>query len=275
MIGGWAAFAGWLLSEAFLFRRSFPDGFWGFLVVLLAAALVGGCVAGGLTLLGGVASGSLKGQLHRFVPGFLCGLVGGAIGSTLGNAIFLVLPHWSFRLLGWCLMGLAIGASEGIYDKSPRKLRNGLVGGSLGGIMGGILFTLLGGASMAERATGFVILGMCIGLFIGLAQVILKEAWLTVETGFRPGRQLMLGMAETIMGTSEKAALPFIAFGAKGVEPVHARILRQDDGSFVLQDNHSRTGTFVNGQPVRGEIVLAQQRCNPTGHQCRALPRGT
>ena len=58
MIGGWAAFVGWLLSEMLLFRRSFPEGFWGFLVVMLAAALVGGCVAGGLTLLGGVASGS-------------------------------------------------------------------------------------------------------------------------------------------------------------------------------------------------------------------------
>ena len=88
-----------------------------------------------------------------------------------------------------------------------------------------------GGSSMADRATGFVILGTCIGCFIGLAQVILKEAWLTVEAGVRPGRQLVLSSPEMLMGTSEKAALPFIAFGAKGVEPVHARIMRRDDGS--------------------------------------------
>ncbi len=97
---------------------------------------------------------------------------------------------------------------------------------------------------------------MCIGCFIGLAQVILKEAWLTVEAGFRPGRQLVLNMPELLMGTSEKAALPFIAFGTKGVEPVHLRILRQADGSYLLEDNHSRTGTFVNGQAVQRAVIL-------------------
>ena len=35
----------------------------------------------------------------------------------------------------------------------------------------------------SPTSTGFVALGMCIGLLIGLAQVILKEAWLKVETG--------------------------------------------------------------------------------------------
>ena len=154
------------------------------------------------------------------------------------------------------MVGLAIGAVEGIYDRSAKKLRNGLIGGGVGGFLGGILFNLLGATSMAERAAGFVILGVCIGCFVGLAQVILKEAWLTVESGFRPGRQLVLSLPEVIMGTSEKASLPFIAFGAKGVEPIHVRIKRRQDGSYLLEDNHSRTGTFVNGKHVQGEIVL-------------------
>ncbi len=259
MIGGWAAFVGWLISETLLIRRSVPEGWWGFLVILLTGALVGGCIAGGLTLLGGVASGSFKGQLHRFLPGFLGGLIGGAVGSMLGNSIYLVINHWFVLLLGWTVMGLAIGAVEGIYDRSSKKLRNGLIGGGVGGLLGGILFSLLGASSMSDRATGFVILGMCIGCFIGLAQVMLKEAWLTVEAGFRPGRQLVLSMPEIIMGTSEKAALPFIAFGAKGVEPVHLRILRRDDGSYLIEDNKSRTGTFVNGQQVQGALVLRNE----------------
>jgi hypothetical protein len=259
MIGGWAAFAGWLVSELFLFQRTFHEGLWGFIVILLAAALIGGCIAGGLTLLGGVANGSFRGQWHRFLPGFLGGMAGGAVGSLLGNSIFLVVSHWVFLVFGWTLMGLAIGAVEGIYDKSPKKLRNGLIGGGLGGLLGGVMFNLLGATSMAERATAFVILGMCIGCFVGLAQVILKEAWLTVEAGFRPGRQLLLSTPEIVMGTSERAALPFIAFGAKGVEPVHARILRRDDGTYVLEDNRSRTGTFVNGRPVQGAVLLRNE----------------
>jgi hypothetical protein len=257
MIGGWAAFFGWMISEILLIQRSVHDGFWGFLVIVLTGALVGGCIAGGLTLLGGVASGSFSGQWLRFLPGFAGGAIGGALGSMLGNAIYSVLENPVVQLFGWTLMGLAIGAVEGIYDKSSKKLRNGLIGGGVGGILGGIIFILLGaGRTMGDRATGFVILGMCIGCFIGLAQVILKEAWLTVENGFRPGRQLVLSMPEIIMGTSEKAALPFIAFGAKGVEPIHLRIMRRDDGSYVLQDNNSRTGTFVNGRQVHGAVLL-------------------
>src|SRR5439155_25596280 len=100
------------------------------------------------------------------------------------------------------------------------------------------------GSPMSSRAFAFVLLGLFIGLFIGLAQVILKEAWLTVEGGFRPGRQMILGGDLITMGTSEKSSLIFIAFGAKGVEPTHLKITKQPDGRFLLEDNQSRTGTF-------------------------------
>jgi hypothetical protein len=109
---------------------------------------------------------------------------------------------------------------------------------------------------MASRATAFVILGLCIGLFIAVVQVVLKQAWLTVVDGFRPGRQVILTEPETEMGTSEKVALPFIAFGAKGVEPRHVRILRQPDGSYVVLDNNTRGGTRVNGHPLTAPVRL-------------------
>jgi hypothetical protein len=259
MIGGWAAFVGWLLSEIFLLQRSRDAGI---LVIGITTAMIGAFIAGGLTLLGGVASGTLRGQWQRFIPGLVGGFLAGALGGLVGNLMYLVFSNVIVRILGWTVMGLSIGAVEGLYDRSPKKIRNGLIGGAMGGFLGGLLFEpvagLVGGV-MSSRAAAFVILGMCIGCFVGLAQVILKEAWLTVESGFRPGRQLVLSMPEIIMGTSEKAALPFIAFGAKGVEPVHLRITRRNDGSFLLQDNHSRTGTFVNGRQVQGEVVLRNE----------------
>jgi hypothetical protein len=73
--------------------------------------------------------------------------------------------------------------------------------------------------------------------------------------GFRTGRHVILTLPETILGTSEKAQLPFIAYGAKGVEPIHLRILRRPEGGFLLQDNNSRTGTQLNGKRI-GEPVL-------------------
>ena len=39
--------------------------------------------------------------------------------------------------------------------------------------------------------------------FIPLAQVVLKEAWIKVEAGFRPGREIMLSKDETLIGKAE------------------------------------------------------------------------
>jgi hypothetical protein len=212
-----------------------------------------------LNMLAGAANGQWKQQLPRALLGAGGGFVGGALGGLFGALIYQLYPASITRALGWTVMGLAIGAVEGIYDRSTKKIRNGVIGGSVGGFLGGLLFDPVHawiGSDMSSRATAFVILGVFIGLFIGLAQVILKEAWLTVLSGFRPGRQLILTGSETWLGTSEKAQLPFIAFGAKGVEPIHLRILRRDDGAFIMQDNNSRTGTQVNGVRVQTPVLL-------------------
>jgi hypothetical protein len=111
-------------------------------------------------------------------------------------------------------------------------------------------------SDMSSRAVSFVLLGLCIGLAIGLAQVILKEAWLTVEAGFRSGRQMILGKDLVTMGTSEKASLIFIAYGAKGVEPIHLKISKQPDGHYLLEDNQSRTGTLLNGRTIPGPMPI-------------------
>jgi hypothetical protein len=256
VIGGWAAFAGWLISELVLLRRAHE---FGLVPLFLTAAVVGALVAGALNILAGAANGQWKQQLPRALLGAGGGFVGGALGGLFGALIYQLYAAAFTRALGWTVMGLAIGCVEGIYDRSAKKIRNGLIGGSIGGFAGGLLFDPVHawiGSDMSSRATAFVILGMFIGLFIGLAQVILKDAWLTVLAGFRPGRQLILTSPETWLGTSEKAQLPFIAFGAKGVEPIHLRILRRQDGGFVLQDNNSRTGTLVNGVRLQAPVLL-------------------
>src|SRR5262249_62051588 len=83
---------------------------------------------------------------------------------------------------------------------ATRKLVKCTLGGTAGGLVGGLLTLFLKNAwtrafgdkdadwLWSPTAWGFVALGMCIGLLVGLAQVILKEAWIKVEAGFRPGR---------------------------------------------------------------------------------------
>jgi hypothetical protein len=266
-IGGWAAFVGWLLAEL-LFVRGNPEP--NFLLVILTTTLVGAAIAGGLSIVGSLANAQWQQMLLRVGPALLGGLIAGAVGGLIGGGFYMLLQYIDAnsmalriigRIPGWIIMGMAIGAVEGVYDRSPRKLRNGLIGGAVGGFVGGLLFdpmvALMHSASgMASRATAFVILGMCIGFLIAVVQVVLKQAWLTVTDGFRPGRQLILTEGETLMGTAERCALPFIAYGAKGVEPRHVRIVRYPDGSYVVMDNNTRTGTRVNGHPLTGPALL-------------------
>jgi hypothetical protein len=226
-------------------------------------------IGGGICVASGLTNPQISVLLKRLLLGFAGGLLGGLLGSLVGSCVFYgfsFIPSgfvaFLARVIGWTLIGtgigVGIGVSEGIVDRSFNKLRNGLIGGVLGGFLGGLFFGLvsLSGGSMTSRAVSFVLLGLCIGLFIGLAQVILKEAWITVEAGFRPGRQIILGQDPITMGTSEKSSLIFIAFGAKGVEPTHLKITKQGDGRFLLEDNQSRTGTLLNGRPIGAATAL-------------------
>ena len=219
IIGGWSAFLGWMVSE-FLTRRPRRGGRTG---VIVMCALVGGAIGEGLNLVAGMANGQWKQQIKRVVPGLIAGGVGGAVGGFLGDILFS-----SFRLpraFGWMIMGAGIGVVEGLYERSPAKLRNGLIGGAIGGLVGGFLFDpilalIASSSGMSSRATAFVILGMCIGILIGLVKVVFKAAWLTVLDGYRPGRQLILSESQTILGSAEYATLPFMARSDTDVEQV-------------------------------------------------------
>jgi hypothetical protein len=261
IIGGWSAFAGWGVAELMIGRFVGTS----FFLAVLMAALVAAAIGAGLSQVPVVVNQQWTSQLRRLLPGLIGGLVGGLLGGLMGNLIYLLfgdrVPFLGLvgRVFGWILLGVCLGVADGVYERSPRKIRNGLIGGALGGLLGGLFFNpvnALIGSPVSSRAFAFVLLGFFIGLSIGLVQVVLKEAWLTVEEGFRPGRQLILGQDATTLGTSEKSGLIFIAYGAKGVEPVHVRIAPQEGGGYLLEDNGSRTGTLLNGEKLAEPTLL-------------------
>src|SRR5437764_493092 len=120
------------------------------------------------------------------------------------------------------LTGVLIGAAPCVFDYLgaimrqeerrgiQRKLRNGLIGGAVGGFLGGVVLVIMNSlwagmfkAGEAEAVSlwspsvmGFVALGACIGLAVSLVQIMLREATLRVEAGFRPGRQMLLSKPE-------------------------------------------------------------------------------
>ena len=219
----------------------------------------------------------------RVVVAVLIGAVGGFLGGAVGQALYNLLPLAAFLVLGWTFLGVLIGLSLGAFDllacllrgQGPRgalrKILNGVLGGLVGGALGGTLSVLLRGAwgglftgrdadlLWAPSASGFVALGACIGLLIGLAQVILKEAWLKVEAGFRPGREVILTKPEVVIGRAESCDVGL--FGDPEVDKVHAHIVRQD-GRYLLTDAGTRACTYLNDErlaeprPLRSGDVI-------------------
>jgi hypothetical protein len=218
----------------------------------------------------------------RVAVAVVIGLIGGMVGGMIGQ----VLVNWTswtpFIVFGWTLTGLLIGASLGVFEMTMallsnqelggamRKILKGVVGGTLGGLLGGTLYLLLGGVyasffdelavAFGDRfrglpsdqfwfpsATGFAVLGACIGLLIGVAQVILKEAWIKIEKGRRSGREIMITKSDTSIGRAEICDIGL--FGDNGIERVHARIQQQRQG-YVVKDMGTPGGTFVNGQRI-------------------------
>jgi hypothetical protein len=275
LCGGGAAFVGWLFGRVATGRD--PVGEAG-----VKGLFLGMFVAAALSLLDAVMSPATPSKREArlgILVAVLVGGFGGLMAAMFGQGLYGSLNHWIFLLLGWTLTGLLIGASIGAYSLLQRvlrdedirpawnKLRKGLIGGSAGGTLGGCVFLILraffnavfsdkeGVSLWSPSATGFVALGACIGLAIGLAQVILKEAWLKVESGFRAGREIILSKDEITIGRAEGCDIGL--YGDPAVERIHARIVREG-GHFLLSDTGTSSGTNLNGERVTGPMPLKQ-----------------
>jgi hypothetical protein len=220
--------------------------------------------------------GTLGGLFGGLVPPVISDLLRSAMGEAPPVALVRLLG-WVTDLFTWTITGTLIGASVGTFDllanvargrdigAAVRKTLKGLTGGAIGGAVGGLLSLLLHGlwgllfqgkpaeSLWSPSSFGFIILGLCIGLLIGLAQIILKEAWVRVEQGFRRGRQMILQKGEITIGRAEGCDIGL--FGDPLVDKLHARILRQGN-QYVVVDAGSMAGTFVNDQRVAGPTPL-------------------
>lgn len=271
VVCGWAAFLAWMILERpvrYIGSLGGSGGlssiFWDIVAATITAAIVGAALGTGLNLVSGMSNAQWRQQLGRIIPGLIGGGIGGAVGGLLGAGFFAALESiegasWLAWPLGWMTMGLGIGGAQGICERSASKIRNGLIGGALGGLMGGTLFGMIAGpeSGMSSRATAFVVVGLSIGALIGLTHVVLKEAWLTVVDGFRPGRQFILSATSTSLGRGDHLPLPLLGYSGKDLESEHSEVVRQPDGNYLIRDKGSRIGTRLNGQLIADEAQLA------------------
>jgi hypothetical protein len=270
LVGAWAALLGWSLGR-FLGQglKDEPLADAG-----LRGMLLGFFVSFGLGLVDALWNIPFR-RLHLIVlrvgVAVVVGSIGGMMGGMIGQFLFSYKALSMFLIIGWTLTGFLIGASVGAYDVLSRliqqedplgavkKIVNGVVGGTIGGLLGGFLSVALHGVwtsffqdKPADRiwspsATGFVALGMCIGLLIGLAQVMLREAWVKVQNGRRQGLELLITKPDITIGRAESCDIGL--FGYQGVEKNHARIVRKGN-HFFLEDLDSPDGTYLNGDLI-------------------------
>jgi hypothetical protein len=281
--GGCAAYLGWALGRLITAAVTvgdfiFEKDVWEMGLEGLALGLL---LSFGLAVMDSAWNLSLAripAAILRVIFACVVGTVGGLIGGLIGQWLF---DKWNVTFLmvfGWTFTGFLIGISLGVFDNvaafalqknvrgAVRKLINVIIGGTIGGAVGGILSVLLGtglyrlikapiepGSLWSPSAIGFVVLGMCIGLMIAVAQVILREAWIKIEVGKRQGKQLILQKQETTIGRAESCELGL--FGDSGIERQHARLVQEGNG-YLLVDLGTPGGTFINGERVDGPTRL-------------------
>ena len=265
LIGGLCSYLGW--------AAGLPITSEGYLRAAYKGMFAGTLIGAGLSLLDSIWNGRSLSFIfcHTLVAAILAG-VGGIIGGIIGEFLFNI--HSSLIIAGWLFTGLLIGVAISTFEIlismnnnqakifAISKALKCMAGGAMGGLLGGgIFYSVLllwvswfgPGIFLTPAAIGFSVLGICIGLFIGLAQVLIKEAWVRVENGRWQGKELILAKSVSVIGRKEGCEIAL--FGDRNLAPEHACIRRRDNG-FYLADLDSPDGTYLNKKRVREETQL-------------------
>jgi hypothetical protein len=182
----------------------------------------------------------------------------GETGLSGGTLILTMLA----RGLGWSLLGMAIGMSEGFAARSLGKFSYGMLGGAIGGFVGGALFQLFyaeavqrGSTDYFWNAMGLVILGACIGSLSALVQAAFQPASVRVLRGWQEGREYPLEKPASLLGRAEHADIAL--FRDMKVEKQHAVIRRVNEQYLLVNNGAPAEQTLVNERPVAASIALA------------------
>jgi hypothetical protein len=261
-LGALAGIALWPVAEEILFLQKGFSSYLAFLAVL-------GAVVGALM---GTAFGAAEGITSRVrerIPagmafGAFIGLAGGAAGLLAGQAalwliggLFLqgyqnfqwvVLPV--SRAVGWAVLGIFVGAAEGVRALSAKKIGVGVLGGLVGGLAGGFVIEylrlLLPGLALF-RLAGLVILGAAIAAFYGIIEQGMSFGVLRVLTGELRGKEFLLNQRRLRIGRSRRNEIALRSY--EGLADVQAQVVIRK-GEPVLQNLEPALAVQVNERRI-------------------------
>lgn len=227
-------------------------------------------------------AGSTARMRRSALIGLGAGIIGGGLGLVIGQWVYQIVGEVAIgmgtrgalssvgllllvvaRAAGWCALGAAFGALQGLINTSRQRSINGLVGGAIGGFIGGAVFQLLAltvqattnaaGQSplffingAALRFLGLTITGSAIGLFVGLAERVTRNAWVRVRAGRNEGTEFLLEKPQSTIGRDELSDIPL--FGDMNVQRKHA-VITGARGAYAVQA--LAPGVVVDGQNIQ------------------------
>ena len=250
--GGLGGFAAWGAAEPFMGIHSL----YGRDIIL--GALVGAFIAAFLASIEALSVSQTRLALRGIRSGGLIGAIGGAAGLIVAELAFDVMPGFFGRILGWAVLGIAVGLGVGWATGSNARRRNGALGGIVGGALGGLFYQSLTVTfpQAFGRAIAIIVLGALIGFFIGLVSELLKRGWLMVvrsqSRNAREGREYPLAKQVTIIGRAEECDVGL--FGDQSVLGHHA-IIRLEGKNYSIAPT-SGGAVMVNQQLVAGKQTL-------------------
>ena len=219
----------------------------------------------------GALAGIVFGRMISVFGDLLYGTLGGSKSAVTDPSIFAFMRQIIARAVQMGSIGLGLGIGAGISTLNPKRVWYGAIGGVLGGFLGGIIFDLVAkslnpvqsalgtngcyDAGGPPRMISYVLIGALTGLFIGLVEELLKQAWVKVLAGRNEGKDYILSKNMNLMGRDERCDVPL--YGDMNVAVQHVAI-RADGNRHVLIDGKTPVGTLVNGVRVAsgGEQLL-------------------
>jgi len=134
--------------------------------------------------------------------GLLVGLIAGVVVQILAIPEINRTPAWFSRLLGWLLIGIAVGLAEGLTwrwrsveagdrKRYKQRIRTSVIGGCIGSAVAALIFELLRSNGIdfrdfkqLEDPIGFALLGIVLGLTFSITNSPSYMAALRAGAGF-------------------------------------------------------------------------------------------
>ena len=192
------------------------------------------------------------------VYGGMSGIIGGGIGGLFGATIFTKIGGFIVErmdamseagvylglAMGWGLLGLFIGMSGGIAERSWKKSVYGIIGGTIGGVIGGIIFNYLrSNIHYSATAIGLAFLGGSIGLGISLVEEALSTVKIRIIKGRNEGRTFSVTKNTISIGRDDRCDV--CLSGNEGVALQHAKI-SVNNNAFEVTETGGGTGVYIN-----------------------------